>query len=90
MDQGHDDPQELARKMEQATRIVSSVVDDTTYRRLVAWIGELIHALVERQLRNDIRARARELWGLAGCPSDRDLEFWLKVEAEIDRNDPIE
>jgi hypothetical protein len=90
MDQRKDDPQELARKMEQARRIVSGVVDDTTYRRLVAWIGELKRALQERKLRNKVRARARKIWEQNGRPSDRDVELWLQAEAGIDRKYPIE
>jgi hypothetical protein len=30
-----------------------------------------------------ISARARELWEKAGCPPDRDLEFWLAAEAQL-------
>ncbi|MEO7415053.1 MAG: DUF2934 domain-containing protein [Opitutaceae bacterium] len=30
-----------------------------------------------------IAGRARELWVKAGCPADRDLEFWLAAETEL-------
>ena len=35
-----------------------------------------------RELR--IRARAHELWELAGRPYGAELDFWLSAEAEID------
>ena len=31
----------------------------------------------------EVKARARELWEQNGCPAGRDLEFWLRAEAEI-------
>jgi hypothetical protein len=31
----------------------------------------------------EIGARARELWQLAGSPPGRDLEFWLGAEQEL-------
>ncbi|UPK38660.1 DUF2934 domain-containing protein [Bradyrhizobium sp. 186] len=33
-----------------------------------------------RSHRSDWRARAYELWGQAGRPAGRDLEFWLEAE----------
>ena len=30
-----------------------------------------------------IRQRAHEMWQEAGSPPDRELDFWLKAEAEI-------
>lgn len=87
MDQGDEDPKEIARKLEQATRIVSGVSDPTTYERLVGWIDELKASLRRRQearrLNHMIRARARELWEQAGRPEGRDVEFWLQAEAEV-------
>ena len=35
--------------------------------------------------REEIAARARELWHIAGAPQGRDPEFWLAAEARIDR-----
>ena len=49
MGQSEDDPQELARKIEQASRMASSVGDRTTYERLKAWIEELKLSLQRRQ-----------------------------------------
>ena len=40
MDQS-DDPRELERKIEQASRIASRVTDQTTVERLRAWIEDL-------------------------------------------------
>lgn len=31
----------------------------------------------------EIEARARQLWQIAGSPSGRDQEFWLAAESEI-------
>jgi hypothetical protein len=31
----------------------------------------------------EIAARARQLWSIAGSPERRDLEFWLAAEAEV-------
>jgi hypothetical protein len=87
MDHSNDDPKELARKIEQATRVMSGVSDATTYSRLVSWIDELQQGLLQRRqasrLRNQIRARAQEIWDSNGRPAGRDDEFWLKAEAEI-------
>jgi Protein of unknown function (DUF2934) len=32
---------------------------------------------------DEIGARSRHLWQLAGSPSGRDLEFWLAAEIEV-------
>ena len=37
----------------------------------------------EEALRCRIAARAYGLWEQEGCPHGRDLEFWLRAEAEI-------
>ncbi len=91
MGQGDDDPEELARKIEQASRIAVSVGDRTTYERLMAWIDELKLSLQRRQdarrTRHRIKARARELWEQNGRPSGRDVEFWLQAEAELERKE---
>ena len=90
MGQSDDDPEELARKIEQASRIAVSVGDRTTYERLTAWIEELKLSLQQRQdarrMKHQIKARARELWEQNGRPPGRDVEFWLQAEAEIGRN----
>src|SRR5712671_4002498 len=64
MDQG-EDVRELERKIEQASRIVSAVTDQTTYQRLTAWIDELRqklqNRLAARRFKEEIRVRAHEL-----------------------------
>jgi hypothetical protein len=83
-----DDPRELERKIEQAARIASRVCDPTTIERLKAWMEDLKRRLRQgreyRQNRQEITARARQIWEQNGCPADRDVEFWLQAEAEID------
>ena len=91
MDQSEDDPRELERKIDQARRIASTITDQTTLERLKAWAEQLQQnlrqRLAARQTKEDIRARARELWEQNGRPAGRDLEFWLQAEAEmIERN----
>ncbi|WP_312012406.1 DUF2934 domain-containing protein [Bradyrhizobium sp. AUGA SZCCT0182] len=80
------DPLQLERKIEQATRIVSRVTDQTTYQRLTAWVEELKQKLRQRlaarRTKEEIRARAHELWEQHGRPVGRDLEFWLQAESE--------
>jgi Protein of unknown function (DUF2934) len=90
MDQS-DDPRKLERKIEQARRIASTITDQTTLERLRAWVEELKQSLRQRlgarRAKEEIKARARELWERNGRPAGRDLEFWLQAEAEmIERN----
>jgi hypothetical protein len=86
MDQS-EDPRELERKIDQATRIASRINDQTTVERLRAWIQDLRQRLQQRlearRTHQAISARAREIWEQNGCPADRDLEFWLQAESEI-------
>ena len=35
-----------------------------------------------------IRRRAYELWQESGSPTDREMDFWLQAEAEIDQSAP--
>ena len=92
MDQTDNDPLELNRKIEQASRIASRVTDQTTGQRLQAFIEELRNRLRRRssarRTKDDIAVRARELWEQNGCPKGRDLEFWLQAETEINERDP--
>ena len=86
MDQ-NEDPEDLERKIEQASRIASRIDDQTTVERLSAWIQDLKQRLLQRRearrTKQRIGARAREIWEQNGCPVDRDLEFWLQAESEI-------
>ena len=90
MDQS-EDPRELERKIEQATRIASRINDQTTVERLSAWIQGLRQRLQQRlearRTKQAISIRAREIWEQNGCPADRDLEFWLQAESEINERD---
>ena len=87
-----EDPLELERKIAQASRISSRITDQTTYERLRAWVEELRQRLGQllaaRRMREEIRARAHELWEQNGRPSGRDLEFWLQAESEISERHP--
>ena len=82
-----EDPRDLERKIEQASRIASRVTDQTTYQRLTAWVEELRQRLRQRlaarRTKEEIRARAHDLWVQHGRPSGRDLEFWLQAESEL-------
>jgi hypothetical protein len=82
-----EDPRELERKIAQASRIASSVSDQTTVGRLLAWAEDLRRKLQQhreaRRTKEEIRTRARELWEQSGRPEGRDLEFWLQAESEI-------
>jgi hypothetical protein len=67
MGQSNDDPEEFARKIEQASRIAPNVGDRTTYERLIAWIDELKRSRQQRQearrLKHRVKARARAVGG---------------------------
>ena len=86
MDQS-EDTRELERKIEQASRIASSITDQTIIERLRGWVEELRQKLRRRldasRTKQEISARAQELWEQNGCPAGRDLEFWLQAESEI-------
>jgi len=61
-----DDPRELERKIEQATRIASRAADQTTIERLRAWIEDLKQRLRQRReakrIKQQIIQRAQEIW----------------------------
>jgi beta-phosphoglucomutase-like phosphatase (HAD superfamily) len=81
------DRRELERQLEQAQRLASEITDQTTFQRIRAFIEELrerLHRrLASRRSRQEIKARAHELWEQGGRPSGRDLEFWLQAEREL-------
>jgi hypothetical protein len=82
-----DDADELRRKLEQARRLASMTSDLTTMQRLREFVDELSARLknyfASRRRREEIRARAHELWEENGRPAGRDLDFWLQAEREI-------
>jgi Protein of unknown function (DUF2934) len=86
MDQ-HNDPSELERELERAKRLARSVTDQTTSQRLWRFVEELRQKLqrrvAARRLKQQISARAHELWEQHGRPVGRDEEFWLQAEAEV-------
>ena len=88
-----EDAQELKRKIERANRLASVVGDQTTYQRLVQFADELKQSLqrrlTARRSNEAIKKRARELWEDNGRPSDRDLEFWLRAEEELQEAEEI-
>ena len=88
----NEDPRELERKIEQVSRIVSRINDPTTLERLRALVEELKRRLRQRlaarRAKEEIRARARELWEQQGRPAGHDLEFWLLAESEIKQRQP--
>ena len=88
-----EDPQELKRKIERANRLASVVGDQTTYQRLVQFADELKQSLqrrlTARRSNEAIKKRARELWEDNGRPPDRDLEFWLRAEEELQEAEEI-
>jgi hypothetical protein len=90
MDQ-NEEPGDLERKIQQATRIASRINDPTTVERLSAWIQDLRQRLQQRlearRIKQQISARAREIWEQNGRPADRDLEFWCQAESEISERD---
>ena len=47
---------------------------------------------VEAKHHTEIAQRAHFIWELEGCPNGRDLDHWLRAEAEFNaiQNSPIE
>ena len=86
MDQD-DDPRELETEIERAKRLATGVGDRTTSQRLWDFVEELKQRLHKRRAakrsKDEIAARAREIWEQQGRPAGRDVEFWLQAEAEL-------
>ena len=86
MDQD-DDPRELETEIERAKRLATGVGDRTTSQRLWDFVEELKQRLQKRRAakrsKDEIAARAREIWEQQGRPAGRDVEFWLQAEAEL-------
>jgi hypothetical protein len=85
------DRRELERQLEQAKRLGSEITDQTTYQRLEAFVEELREGLrrrmAARRSKQEIRARAHDLWEQHGRPVGRDLEFWLQAERELSEDE---
>jgi hypothetical protein len=67
------------------------ITDQTTYQRLKAFVEELRdrlqRRLAARRPKQEITARAHELWEQHGRPTGRDLEFWLQAERELSEDE---
>jgi hypothetical protein len=84
----HDEAEQLRRKLEQARRLASVTTDLTTMQRLREFADEISDKLrtyfVRRRAREEVRARAQQIWEENGRPEGRDVEFWLQAEREIE------
>ena len=67
MDQS-EDPRELERKIDQATRIASGINDQMTVERLTAWIEELRQRLQQPWRRSKSRTAGSAPGGLGQAP----------------------
>jgi hypothetical protein len=87
MDDEKVDPSKLEHQVEVAERAASVVSDKTTAERLRAFaeqVRQMLQRLLTARRRNqEVRARAYQLWELAGKPSGRDLEFWFEAERQV-------
>ncbi|WP_145831482.1 DUF2934 domain-containing protein [Bradyrhizobium huanghuaihaiense] len=79
-----DEQQKIERQIEFATRAAALVKDETAGQRFRSFAEELKRKLFRMMRRGEVRARAYELWEQAGRPTDRDLDFWLEAEREIE------
>jgi hypothetical protein len=79
-----DEQKKIEHQIELATRAATLFRDETVVQRLRNFADELRQRLVQMMRRPKVRARAYELWQQAGQPPDRDLEFWLEAERQIE------
>ena len=79
-----DEQQKIEHQIELATRAAALVKDETTGQRFRNFAEELKQKLLRLMRRGKVRARAYELWEQAGHPIDRDLEFWLEAERQME------
>lgn len=86
-----DDPRRLETEIERAKRLAAGVSDRTTSQRLRDFVAELKQRLqarrTARRSKDEIRARAHEIWDQHGRPTGRDVEFWLQAESELRESD---
>jgi hypothetical protein len=89
MDDEKVDHSKLEHQAEVAERAASVMSDQTTadrFRAFAEQVRQMLRGLLTgRRRKQEIRARAYQLWELAGKPWGRDLEFWLEAEREWDR-----
>ena len=79
-----DEQQKIEHQLELATRAAAFVRDETTVQRFRSFAEELKRKLRRMMRRGQVRARAYDLWEQAGRPVDRDLEFWVEAERQIE------
>lgn len=79
-----DEQKKLEHQIELATRAAALVKDETTGHRFRSFAEELKRKLRRMMRRGQVRARAYELWEQSGQPSNRELEFWLEAERQIE------
>lgn len=79
-----DEQKKIEHQIELATRAASLVKDESTVQRFRTFADELKQKLLRMMRRGKVRARAYELWEQAGRPTDRDVEFWLEAERQIE------
>ena len=80
-----DERQKIEHQIELATRAAALVKDETTVQRFRNFAEELKQKLLRMMGRGKVRARAYELWEQAGRPADRDVEFWVEAERQIEQ-----
>jgi len=74
----------MEHQIELATRVAELSHDETMVQRLRNFSEELRQKLAHMMRRPKVRARAYQLWEEAGHPPERDLEFWLEAERQIE------
>jgi hypothetical protein len=79
-----DEQKKIEHQIELATRAASLVKDETTVQRFRSFAEELKQKLLRMMRGGKVRARAYELWEQAGRPTDRDVEFWVEAERQIE------
>ncbi|PPQ17261.1 hypothetical protein CV770_22030 [Bradyrhizobium sp. AC87j1] len=79
-----DEQKKIEHQIELATRAAALVRDETTGQRFRSFAEELKRKLRRMMRRGQVRARAYELWEQAGRPSNRELEFWLEAERQVE------
>jgi len=79
-----DEQQKIEHQIELATRAAVLAKDETTVTRFRSFAEELTQKLLRMMRRGKVRARAYELWEQAGRPANRDLDFWLEAERQVE------
>jgi hypothetical protein len=75
---------ELRQQAERYRRLKKEISDPAAVRAICDLAGEFETTAAELEQRQHIRERAHEIWIERGRPEDRDLEFWLAAEQELE------